>query len=74
MMLQVVLKPSEDTPLTALALAELASRAGLPRGVFNVLAGDAKTIGDELIKSEDVRKIGFTGRTFVSFRIPQFLC
>ncbi|KAL6777556.1 ALDH5 [Auxenochlorella protothecoides x Auxenochlorella symbiontica] len=61
----VVLKPSELTPLTALALAELADRAGMPRGVLNIVVGDAKSIGDELVKSDDVRKIAFTGSTRV---------
>lgn len=42
----VVLKPSEQTPLTALALAELADRAGLPEGAFNVVLGDAAAIGE----------------------------
>jgi succinate-semialdehyde dehydrogenase/glutarate-semialdehyde dehydrogenase len=45
----VVVKPAEDTPLTALALAELAHRAGIPKGVFNVITGDAPTIGKQLI-------------------------
>lgn len=61
----VVLKPSEMTPLTAFALAELADRAGVPRGVLNVLTGDAPAIGDAMVKSEEVRKIGFTGSTAV---------
>ncbi|PSC68568.1 succinate-semialdehyde dehydrogenase [Micractinium conductrix] len=61
----VVLKPSELTPLTALALAELAERAGLPGGVLSVLTGDAPAIGDAMLKSEEVRKIGFTGSTAV---------
>lgn len=43
---QVVLKPSELTPLTAIALAELADRAGIPAGVFNVVMGDAPAIGE----------------------------
>lgn len=60
---QVVLKPSELTPLTALAMAELGERAGIPLGVLNVVVGDAKSIGDELIKSDEVRKIAFTGST-----------
>ena len=42
---QVVLKPAEATPLTALALAELAHRAGMPEGVLNILVGDPKAIG-----------------------------
>lgn len=61
----VVLKPSEMTPLTAFALAELAERAGVPPGVLNVLSGDAKAIGDVMVKSDLVRKIGFTGSTAV---------
>ena len=61
----VVLKPAESTPLVALALAELARRAGVPAGVFNVVSGDAKAIGDVFLKSEAVRKIGFTGSTAV---------
>lgn len=61
----VVLKPSEQTPLTALALAELADRAGLPEGALNVVHGDAPAIGSALMASETVRKIGFTGSTAV---------
>lgn len=61
----MVLKPSELTPLTALAMAELGERAGIPLGVLNVVVGDAKSIGDELIKSDEVRKIAFTGSTRV---------
>lgn len=61
----VVLKPSEATPLTALALAELADRAGLPDGAFNVVLGDAPAIGHAMLSSETVRKIGFTGSTAV---------
>jgi len=61
----VVVKPAEDTPLTALALAELAHRAGIPKGVFNVITGDAPTIGKELTESPIVRMIAFTGSTEV---------
>ena len=61
----VVLKPAEATPLVALALAELARRAGVPPGVFNVVSGDAAAIGEAFLKSEAVRKIGFTGSTAV---------
>ena len=46
LLLQVVLKPAEATPLTALALAELARRAGIPAGVLNIVVGDAKQIGE----------------------------
>ncbi len=61
----VVVKPAEDTPLTALALAELADRAGLPRGVFNVITGQPKAIGGELTANPKVRKLSFTGSTAV---------
>jgi succinate-semialdehyde dehydrogenase / glutarate-semialdehyde dehydrogenase len=61
----VVLKPAEQTPFSALALAELAERAGLPQGVFNVITGDPKEIGGELTSSPFVRKLSFTGSTEV---------
>ena len=61
----VVCKPSEETPLTAFALAELAHSAGLPRGVLNVVAGDAAEIGAALLESDTVRKLTFTGSTAV---------
>uniref|UniRef100_A0A7S3QKY3 Succinate-semialdehyde dehydrogenase, mitochondrial n=1 Tax=Dunaliella tertiolecta TaxID=3047 RepID=A0A7S3QKY3_DUNTE len=61
----VVIKPAELTPLSAVALAELAERAGLPDGVLNVVFGDAPAIGHELATNIDVRKIGFTGSTSV---------
>ncbi len=64
----VVVKPAEQTPLTALALAELADRAGFPPGVFNVITGSSKNaplIGAELTASPIVRKLSFTGSTEV---------
>jgi hypothetical protein len=61
----IVLKPAEATPLSALALAELAERAGVPKGVFNVLTGDAIAIGGELCANPTVRKLSFTGSTEV---------
>jgi succinate-semialdehyde dehydrogenase/glutarate-semialdehyde dehydrogenase len=62
----VVLKPSEETPLSALALAELAARAGFPAGVFNIVTGtDAPTIGKTMTDSPVVRKLSFTGSTEV---------
>jgi succinate-semialdehyde dehydrogenase / glutarate-semialdehyde dehydrogenase len=61
----VVLKPAEQTPFSALALAELAERAGVPKGVFNVVTGDAPTIGKELCANPKVRKLSFTGSTEV---------
>jgi succinate-semialdehyde dehydrogenase/glutarate-semialdehyde dehydrogenase len=59
----MVLKPSEETPLSALALAELAAEAGIPAGVFNVVSGDAPAIGGALMSSPLVRKLTFTGST-----------
>jgi len=61
----VVCKPAEQTPFSALALAELAERAGLPKGVFNVITGDPKEIGTELTSNPIVRKLSFTGSTEV---------
>ncbi|MCM8596087.1 NAD-dependent succinate-semialdehyde dehydrogenase [Accumulibacter sp.] len=61
----VVLKPAEATPLSALALAELAARAGVPGGVFNVVTGDPVAIGRELCANPVVRKLSFTGSTEV---------
>jgi succinate-semialdehyde dehydrogenase/glutarate-semialdehyde dehydrogenase len=63
-----VLKPAEQTPLSALALAVLAEEAGIPPGVFNVVTGDASdapSIGGELTSNALVRKLGFTGSTSV---------
>ena len=63
-----VVKPAEQTPLTALALAVLAARAGIPAGVFNVVVGDAAaapTIGAALTSDAHVRKLSFTGSTQV---------
>lgn len=62
----VVVKPGEDTPLSALALAELAERAGIPKGVFNVVTGSkaqAGVIGGELTSNPIVKKLSFTGST-----------
>jgi succinate-semialdehyde dehydrogenase/glutarate-semialdehyde dehydrogenase len=61
----VVLKPASATPFSALALAELGERAGLPPGVFNVVTGDAGAIGQELTSNPLVRKLTFTGSTEV---------
>jgi succinate-semialdehyde dehydrogenase/glutarate-semialdehyde dehydrogenase len=61
----VVIKPAEQTPFSALAMAELAERAGIPRGVLNVLTGDAPTIGKEMCANPTVRKLSFTGSTEV---------
>jgi succinate-semialdehyde dehydrogenase/glutarate-semialdehyde dehydrogenase len=61
----VVIKPATQTPFSALALAELAERAGIPKGVFNVITGGAKDIGGELTANPKVAKISFTGSTEV---------
>src|SRR5206468_1176586 len=59
----VVLKPASQTPFSALALADLAERAGMPKGVFNVITGPATEIGAELTSNPLVRKLSFTGST-----------
>lgn len=59
----VVVKPAPETPLAALALAELAHRAGFPAGTLNVITGDARAIGQVLTKDPRVRLISFTGST-----------
>jgi len=60
-----VVKPAPETPLTALAIAVLAERAGIPAGVFNVLTGDAPAIGRVFTEHPAVRFVGFTGSTEV---------
>ncbi|WP_040259439.1 NADP-dependent succinate-semialdehyde dehydrogenase [Pseudomonas massiliensis] len=59
----MVLKPASQTPYSALALAELAERAGIPKGVFNVVTGSAGEVGGELTGNPTVRKLSFTGST-----------
>jgi len=59
----IIVKPAEATPLSALALAVLAERAGVPRGVFNVVTGEPKAIGAEMTSNPIVRKLSFTGST-----------
>ncbi|WP_126240364.1 NADP-dependent succinate-semialdehyde dehydrogenase [Burkholderia gladioli] len=59
----IVVKPAEATPFSALALAVLAERAGVPAGVFSVITGDPKAIGGELTGNATVRKLSFTGST-----------
>ncbi|MBK0022090.1 NAD-dependent succinate-semialdehyde dehydrogenase [Brucella pseudogrignonensis] len=61
----VVIKPSEFTPFSALALGALAERAGIPAGVINIVTGMPTEIGNELMANETVRKISFTGSTRV---------
>ncbi|MCY9692035.1 NAD-dependent succinate-semialdehyde dehydrogenase [Paenibacillus alginolyticus] len=60
-----VIKPSPDTPLSAIALFEIFDQIGLPKGVVNLVLGDAEAIGREFLDNEKVRKISFTGSTNV---------
>jgi succinate-semialdehyde dehydrogenase/glutarate-semialdehyde dehydrogenase len=59
----IILKPSELTPLSAFALAQLSIEAGLPKGVLNIITGNADLIGTRLCESDVVKKISFTGST-----------
>src|SRR5208282_4227137 len=61
----LICKPASQTPYSALALAELSSRAGIPNGVFNVITGSASSIGGEMTSNPTVRKLTFTGSTAV---------
>ena len=61
----ILVRPATQTPFSALALAELAQRAGLPGGVFSVLTGAADTLGRELCENRAIRKLSFTGSTAV---------
>lgn len=65
----MIVKPAPQTPFTAFALAELAQRAGIPAGVFNVVTGDAIEIGNALCDSPIVRKLSFTGSTGVGIKL-----
>jgi succinate-semialdehyde dehydrogenase/glutarate-semialdehyde dehydrogenase len=67
----VVIRPASQTPLSALALAELASRAGIPRGVINVVTGPSGEMGRELTENPTVRKLSFTGSTEVGKLLMQ---
>jgi succinate-semialdehyde dehydrogenase/glutarate-semialdehyde dehydrogenase len=67
----VVLKPASQTPFSALALAELAERAGVPKGVFNVVTGSASEIGGELTANPAVKKLSFTGSTEIGKLLMQ---
>ena len=65
----LVLKPATQTPYSALALAELAERAGIPKGVFNVITGSATAIGGEMTSNPTVRKLTFTGSTEIGKKL-----
>lgn len=64
-----ICKPAPQTPFSALALAELANRAGVPAGLYNVVTGDAEAIGGELTRNPLVRKLSFTGSTAVGKKL-----
>ncbi|MCV5239070.1 NADP-dependent succinate-semialdehyde dehydrogenase, partial [Escherichia coli] len=67
----MVLKPASQTPFSALALAELAIRAGIPAGVFNVVTGSAGAVGIELTSNPLVRKLSFTGSTEIGRQLME---
>ena len=61
----IVLKPAEQTPLTALRLADLVAEAGIPAGVLNIITGNGETAGDRMVRHPEVDKVAFTGSTEV---------
>ncbi|MEA2330385.1 MAG: hypothetical protein QOH58_523 [Thermoleophilaceae bacterium] len=65
----VVLKPAELTPLTAVELERIAVEAGVPEGVFNVVVGPGRVVGERIVEHPDVAKVAFTGSTEVGRRI-----
>ncbi|WP_158897167.1 MULTISPECIES: NADP-dependent succinate-semialdehyde dehydrogenase, partial [unclassified Pseudomonas] len=67
----MVIKPASQTPYSALALVELAERAGIPKGVLSVVTGSAAEIGAELTESPIVRKISFTGSTEIGAKLME---
>ncbi len=67
----IVVKPASQTPFSALALAVLAEEAGIPKGVFSVVTGDASSIGGEMTSNEQVRKLSFTGSTAVGRKLME---
>lgn len=67
----MVVKPASQTPYSALALAELADRAGIPKGVFNVVTGPASEVGGEITRNPKVRKLSFTGSTEIGKLLMQ---
>ena len=68
----VIVKPAEQTPLTALRVAELAAEAGIPRGVLQVLPGDGPTVGEPLGRHADVDMVAFTGSTETGRRFLRY--
>lgn len=65
----IIVKPASQTPLTALALGELAIQAGIPKGVIQVITGKASVIGDALCENSIVRKLTFTGSTEIGSQL-----
>src|SRR5690606_3066370 len=65
----VVLKPAEQTPLSALKIAEIFQEAGLPAGALQVVTGSGKVLGDALIQDDRVKKVTFTGSVNVGKQI-----
>ncbi|MGO3408540.1 NAD-dependent succinate-semialdehyde dehydrogenase [Marinomonas sp.] len=59
----IIIKPASETPFTALALAELADQAGIPAGIFNIVTGESRVLGEELTKNKLISKFSFTGST-----------
>ena len=59
----IIVRPADATPLSALALAALAQRAGVPKGIFSVITGSSRAIGAELTSNPTIRKLSFTGST-----------
>ncbi|MSO65940.1 MAG: NADP-dependent succinate-semialdehyde dehydrogenase I [Alphaproteobacteria bacterium] len=67
----MVVKPASQTPFTALALVDLAERAGVPKGVLSIVTGSAKKIGDEMCTNPIVRKLSFTGSTEIGKKLME---
>lgn len=67
----IIVKPATNTPLSTLRLAELATKAGVPDGVFNVISGPGGSIGELLTTHPDVDKVAFTGSTEIGQRIME---
>lgn len=67
----IVLKPADQTPLSAYALVELFEEAGLPKGAFNIISGPGSIVGEAIVKSEDVASITFTGSPKVGIGIKE---
>ena len=67
----IVLKPAEITPLTSVRLSEIALEAGIPEGVFNVVVGSGRTVGNRIVGHPEIRKVAFTGSTEVGASIME---